>query len=150
LLHEWRTPPGTQEDGTFSEEGFNEWLQGVKAICSESGHLEVALSKIGEVLIHCSSDPTGLWINRAVASALNDRDAEDIRSGYRTGIYNSRGVHCVDPTGKPEIELAVQFRSKAEDVENAGFQRFAIIVRGLADSYDREAERIVADHQQEA
>ena len=52
----------------------------------------------------------------------------------------------VDPTGKPERELAEQWRKKAEDVENAGYQRFATTLRRLAEGYDREAERIVAEH----
>jgi hypothetical protein len=146
LLHEWKTPPGTQKDGTFSEERFTEWLKRVKEICMESGHLEVALINIGEVLIHTPPDPDGLWIHHAVAAALNDREADDMRAGFRTGIYNSRGIHWVDPTGKPERELAQQFRSKAEEIENAGFQRFAVTLRGLADGYDREAERIIYDH----
>lgn len=149
LLNEWKTPPGTQEGGTFSEEHFNTWLQRVKTLCAESGHLEVALIHIGEVLIYAPSDPNGLWIHRAVATALNDRDAEDIRNGFRTGTFNLRGVHWVDPTGKPEKQLAEQFRSKAEDVENTGFQRFAVVLRGVADRYDREAKRIVAEHQEE-
>lgn len=146
LLHEWKTPPGSQEDEMFSEEHFNEWLQRAKNLCIESGHLEIALINIGEVLIHAPSDPDGLWIHRAVATALNDRYAEDMRNGFRTGTYNSRGVHWVDPTGKPEKELAEQFRRKAEDVENAGFQRFAVTLRGLAESYEREAERIINEH----
>lgn len=146
LLHEWKTPPGTQRDGTFSEERFTEWLQSVTALCTESGHLEVALINVGEVLIHTPPDPDGLWIRRAVAAALNDREADDMRNGFRTGTYNSRGVHRVDPTGKPERELAEQFRRKAEEVENAGFQRFAVTLRDLADGYDREAERIIDEH----
>lgn len=146
LLREWNTPPGTQKDGTFSEELFSKWLQRVKEVCTESGHLEVALINIGQVLIHTPADPDGLWIRRVVAAALNDREADDMRDGFRTGTYNSRGAHWVDPTGKPERELAEQFRWKAEEVENAGFQRFAVTLRGLADSYDREAERIIRDH----
>ncbi len=146
LLHEWKTPPGTQDDGTFNEERFTEWLQRVKEACTTSGHLEVAHIKIGEVLIHSPSDPDGLWICRVVAAALNDREADDMRDGYRTGTYNSRGVYWVDPTGKPEKELAQKFRSKAEEVENAGFQRFAVTLRGLADDYDQEAKRIADDH----
>jgi hypothetical protein len=146
LLHEWKTPPGAQKDCTFSEERFTEWLQRIKEVCTESGHLEVALISIGKVLIHTPSDPDGLWIRRAVAAALNDREADHMRAGFRTGTYNSRGVHWVDPTGKPERELAEQFRSKAEEIENAGFQRFAVTLRGLADGYDREAERITNDH----
>ena len=148
LLREWKTPPGTQKDGTFSEEGFTEWLQRVKAVCTESGHLEVALVHIGQVLIHTPPDPDGLWIRRAVAAALNDREADDMRAGFRTGTYNSRGVHWVDPTAKPERELAEQFQSKAEEIENAGFQRFAVTLRELADNYNREAERIVSVYHQ--
>lgn len=150
LLHEWKTPPGTQKDGTFNEENFTKWLQDVKASCTESGHLEVALINIGEVLIHTPEDQNGLWINRVVAAALNDRDAEDMRNGFRTGTYNSRGVHWVDPTGKPEKELAEQFRFKAEEAENEGFQRFAVTLRDLADGYDKEAERIISEHRQES
>jgi len=30
---------------------------------------------------------------RVVANALNGRDADNMRNGYRTGTYNSRGVH---------------------------------------------------------
>lgn len=149
LLHEWKTPPGTQEDGTFSEKRFTEWLQNVNALCAESGHLEVAFITIGEVLIHTPPDPNGLWIHRAVASALNDREADKMRVGFRTGIYNSRGVFTVDPTGKSERELAGKFRTKAEQVENAGFPRFAVTLRDLANGYDREAGRVAADYLQE-
>lgn len=147
LLHEWTTPPGTLKNGTFSEEGFALWLQSVKALCEQSGHLEVALISIGEVLIHAPPDPEGLWIHRAVAAALNDRETESMRDGFRSGTYNSRDAHWVDPTGTPEKELAEQFRSKAEEVENAGFQRFAVILRDLADDYAREAEKIISDYQ---
>jgi len=149
LLYEWRTPPGMQEDGGFDEANFSGWLKRVKEICTDSGHLEVALITIGEVLIHSPADPEGLWINRTIAEALNDRDSEDMREGYRIGVYNARGAHWVDPTGKPEKELAEQFRQKAEDVENAGFQRLAVTLRGLTDEYGMESKRIVAEHKRD-
>ena len=146
LLYEWRIPPGMREDGGFDDAQFSSWLQRVKEICRESGHLEVALGDVGKVLIHCPHDKNGLWINCAVADALNARDAEDMRDGFLSGIINSRGVYAIDPTGKPELELAEQFRKKAEDVENAGYQRFAITLRNLSESYIQEAKRIVAEH----
>lgn len=146
LLHDWSTPPGTQADGSFSGQQFCEWLDATKTICTDSGHLEVALIHAGGVLIHAPSGSSELWIDRAVASALNEWDDEDIREGYRTAIYNSRGVHWVDPTGKPEKELAEKYRRKAEDVENAGFQRFASMLRDVAAGYEREAGRVISDH----
>ncbi len=149
LLHSWKTPPGTQEDGSFNNLHFSTWLQRVKDICRESGHLEVALINVGEVLIHTPSDIDGLWINHSVAEALNSRDADEMRRGFRTGSYNSRGTHWVDPIGKPERELAMHYRKKAEDVENAGYHRFAVTLRKLSETYDREAEQIIAEHNDE-
>ena len=48
--------------------------------------------------------------------------------------------------GQHEHELAEKYRQRAEDVENAGYQRFAVALRSLAESYDRDAERIIAKH----
>jgi hypothetical protein len=146
LLNEWKTPPGTQADGSFSGDFFTKWLQRVKELSADSGHLEVALINVGEVLVHSPADPDGLWIQHTVAAALNDRDADEMRNGYSTGVYNSRGVHWVDPTGKSEKELAQQFRNKAEEIENAGFSRFAVTLRNLADGYERDAQRVISEH----
>jgi hypothetical protein len=146
LLNEWKTPPGTQVDGSFSGDLFIKWLQRVKELSAESGHLEVALINVGEVLIHSPEDLDGLWMHSTVAAALNDRDADEMRNGYSTGVYNSRGAHWVDPTGKPEKALAQQYRNKAEEIENAGFSRFAVTLRNLADGYDRDAERVISEN----
>ncbi|MEM6500716.1 MAG: hypothetical protein AAF685_02635 [Cyanobacteria bacterium P01_C01_bin.89] len=146
LLDEWRTLPGTGQGGTLNEEKLIEWVQRVKAICIESGHLDVALIRIGKVLTNAPPDPGGLWIHCAIASLLNDREAENMRIGYRTGRYNARGVHWVDPTGESERALARQFRSEAEDVENAGFQRFAVTLGQLVSTYDQEAEQVVNNY----
>ncbi len=146
LLNEWRKPPGIQKDGSFSGDNFKNWLDQTMRLCEESGHLDVALSHIGNVLIHCPPDPNGLWINQTVAEVLNSRDTEQIRNGFYLGVINSRGVHTVDPTGKPERDLALKYRKQAEEIENAGYFRFADTIRNIADTYDRDAERIVNEH----
>jgi hypothetical protein len=148
LLYEWGTPPGSQTDGSFSGEQFTKWLKETREICTESGHLEAALTHIGQVLYYCPLDPQGLWIDQTAADALNGKDAEEMRRGFRTEAFNSRGVHWVDPTGKPERELAEQYRKKADQIENAGYQRFAVTLRELSESYEREAERVVAEHKE--
>jgi hypothetical protein len=146
LLNEWRTPPGIREDGTYDGDALIAWLDSVKKECSETGHLEIAMTMIGHVLIYVPADPDGLWIHRAAAAALNARDAEDMRDGFRTQLYNSRGVHWVDPTGRPERELASRYRAQADAVDDAGFHRLATTLRDLATSYERDAERIVSRH----
>ena len=95
-------------------------------------------------LIHVPPDANGLWIHCSAAAALNAKDAEDMRSGFQAELYSSRGAHWVDPTGKPERELADKYRAQAEAVEGAGYHRLATTLRELAESYDREAERVSA------
>ena len=149
LLRGWRVPPGMEPDGTFSGVQFQAWLSSVRKSCQESGHLEVAYTHVGQVLIHCPADPDGLWIHRTAADALNDESAEEMRTGYHIGVRNSRGAHRIDPTGRPERELAGQYGEKADQIENAGYYRFAGELRKLADSYYREAGRVVDEYGEE-
>jgi hypothetical protein len=141
LLMAWKIPPGSQDDGTFDGDALNTWLDKVKAICAESGHLKIAMQQVGKVLFYSPPNPDGLWIHIAAASVLNDRDASDMRRGYEIETVNSRGVHTVDPEGKPERELARNYRARAEDVEIRGYYRLATTLREVAESYDREAEQ---------
>ena len=142
LLSEWRTPPGLCEGGLYDGNALKVWLNAVKEECTKTGHLEIAMEIVGQVLTHAPADPGGLWIHHLAASVLNAKDAKDMREGFQIALYNSRGVHWVDHTGKAERELAAQYREKAEAVENAGYPRLASILRMLADTYESEAERI--------
>jgi len=149
LLGMWRTPPGVKSDGSFSKEDFIHWLEYVKTACTESGHIEVAMQHVGKVLTYSPADPDGLWIHRVVAEVLNSKDGEQMRKGFCTQMFNSRGVYWVDPTGKEELKLAKQYRHKAESIENAGYYRLAAEIRKLAEHYEWEAERVAIEHEQE-
>jgi hypothetical protein len=144
LLNEWRTPPGSQADGTYDGDTLSRWLDAVKIECKATGHLEIGMTMLGHALIHVPADPDGLWIHRGAAAVLNAKDAKDIRKGFRTELFNSRGVHWVDPTGAPERELATKYRAQAEAVENAGYHRLATTLREIAETYDREADSVVS------
>ncbi len=146
LLDKWHVVPGMQKDGSFDAVHFDKWLKKTLNICTETGHVDVALLNIGEILFYSPADPSGLWIHKALAEVLNRKGTEEMRDGYCTATYNSRGVHTVDPTGKPERGLAKKYRKQANAVENAGFQRLAASIRGVADTYDREADRIIDEH----
>jgi hypothetical protein len=140
LLMQWRTPPGRQKDGTFDGALLSTWLQKVKVACAESGHLKSALRQIGHVFVYAPADPDGLWLHRSVATALNEKDAEDIRQGFTTELFNLRGVHSWT-AGREERELSAKYRDQAEKIESAGFQRLATALKELAASYERDAER---------
>jgi hypothetical protein len=81
------------------------------------------------------------WLHHSVAAVLNARDADDIRTGFQSEIFNSRGVFWVDPQGGPERELAKKYRGQADEVEAHGYHRLATSLREVAASYERQAER---------
>lgn len=149
LLTDWDRVPGVQDDGSFKPDEFNSWLASVNGQCTESGHIEVAHSHIGKVLVHSPPDPDGLFIHRTIAEALNRRDADTLRNGYEIAIHNSRGVHWVDPSGNAELELAAKYEKQADDIENVGFFRLAQTLRNLAESHKKEAKRVVEEHARE-
>ena len=116
----------------------------MEEIVKASGHYDVAMIQLGDVLVNSPEGPDGLWIDPVIAEAMNNRERSSLRDGYRTGIYNSRGVHTVDPEAKSERALAEKYRQRADQVENTGYQRLATTLRGVADSYDRDVEQIIS------
>jgi hypothetical protein len=140
LLRAWRVVPGTDRAGVFDPAAFAAWVVKMKQLATQSGHLRVALSELGQTLPYGPKDPSGLWIHKAIAKVLNEKDADVIRSGFTMELFNQRGVHGFTH-GTEEMEIAKGYHAKADEVELAGFPRFAAAMRGLAKSYERDAER---------
>lgn len=143
LLQVWKIPPGLQADDSLDEAHLKCWLIRVTEISTKTGHLDIALSKFGKVLRYAPKDPSGLWIHRAVAELLNEKNNDLIRSGFSNALYNARGIHTVDPSGRQELDLATNYEVKAEQVENNGFHRLADTLRKLASQYKDEAKQII-------
>ncbi len=143
LLREWKKCPGTLPDGTLDVDAFNTWINEARRITEETGHGEVAQLQIGHILTHAPADldgPDGLWIHEAVASVLDGRDAEEMRSGFTTELFNQRGVYSYT-AGREERELAQLNHDKAKAIRSKGYSRFADAMREFAERYEREAER---------
>jgi hypothetical protein len=140
LLHNWRTPPGSQRDGTYNGNALTSWLEKVKVTCEYSGHLEIALSIVGHVLIYTPTDPSGLWLHHSAAKVLNDKDTNDMREGFITGLFNSRGIFTFT-AGQEEGKLAAKYRAQAEEIESHGYHRLADSLKKLSASYEKDAER---------
>jgi hypothetical protein len=149
LLQKWKRPPGKMDDGSFSIEALKKWIDYVKIKTIESGHFEIAMNRLGHVLFYVDTDSSGLWIQKSVAEILDEKDNENILQSFISEIYTSRGVYTVDPSGKPEKELANYWRKKAEDIENLGLIRFATSLKEIAASYDRQSERTIFDNSTE-
>jgi hypothetical protein len=139
LLDEWKLPPGSLPDGTFSAEALTQWVNAVKEKCIESGHWEVASTQIGQVLRHSPVDGEGLWVDPVCA--ILDQDGHDrMRSGLTMEIFNGRGTYTPDG-GKWETAAAENWEAKADCAENKGYALVAQELRRLATSYRHAAAR---------
>ncbi len=149
LLDKWSVPPGLDAQGVLSEARLSDWITNVQNAVRESGHYDVAMEIVGHVLTHVPRDPDGLWLHRAAARVLDAKDADPLRAGFRTRLYNSRGVHWVDPTGNVELAIASEYERKASALDGAGFPRIAATVRSLVATYESEARRVQAKAREE-
>jgi hypothetical protein len=140
LLSKWSIPPGTRDDKTVDSSAIEAWMTAVRIACEQSGHLRVAMSQLGHVLVSAPADSGGLWIHHAYAEILNEADAESMRRGYVNELFNSRGVHGFS-AGDEEQKIAADYGMKADAVENQGYVRLATTLRELAQSYRYESER---------
>ena len=131
--------PGTDWDGKFHSDVFENWMKEVVEWSKENDRFEVSMHTIGNALSYVEFNAAGL-IESTIMDELNKIDNEELRKGYKLGIFNQRGVHWVDPEGKPEKELSAKYRQRAEAVEVLGYSRFALLLRSISDRYQEEAE----------
>lgn len=140
LLYEFRRIPGTREDGTLDPEAFASWVRRVRELAASSGHLKIAMDKLGSVLATPLADPGGLWLHKSVAGLLQEENNEIMRKAFHVGLFNLRGTYT-HSGGVEEDKIAEAYMAKADALDSEGFWRVAKVVRDLAASYRRDAAR---------
>ena len=140
LLYVWNTMPGQTTNGVFDAALFSKWLGEMRRHSTESGHLKIALSQLGDVVAKKFPAGEKLWIHQSVAEALNAKDAGPMRSGFTCGLFNLRGTHGFT-AGQAERGLAELQRERADALDASGYPRFAGAMREFASQYDRDAQR---------
>ena len=140
LLREWKRPPGARDDRSIEGAALKVWLDAVKNMTKASGHFDVAMTFVGQVLVHSLPDSDGFWPPRDVAKVLNSPDGGSLRDGFTTQLFNLRGARF-STGGAKEREEAAEMKGRAESAEGAGYIRLATAMRLLARTYEREAMR---------
>ena len=124
-------------------------VQSMDVVIEESEKYEitdVALNYFGKAAFYAPTDEDGFFINKTVAKYLQNDKSEHALSGYYTESFNSRGVYSVDPTGKAEFSIEMEYRDKAKAAEACGMIRFASTLRSIADTYHEEGEENIKEH----
>ncbi len=144
LLRNWDRIPGTQSDRTIDEEQLLRWLESARSLCRDSGHLEIADSKIGEMLARWPQpqNEDTMWPCEELCDAIEEANSDDLDRGFQIGVLNSRGATWRSPLDGGDLERreAAKFRRWAElcDVD---WPRTAASLRRVADTYDSYAQQ---------
>ena len=140
LLNQWNVLPGLNSNGKFEYSIFEKWYERVLDLCEQSGHLEIAKRHIGNVLFYTPADEDGLWINKNIATLINEKNNDNLRNGYYQEAVNSRGVHVVDCSGAQDFARAKNYYEKARKLEQYGFINFAGTLKQLAKNSEHSAQ----------
>jgi len=142
LLHGIHTIPGAKNTagGKNIDLGIlNGWVLEVRRLAREAGLLGDCDSQIGKILSYSPQSPDGSWPCVEVRDLLEEVKSPSIENGFQVGKYNQRGVIYRGKGGKQEWDLAQRYRTYAEKIRMK-WPRTAIILEGLASSYEHEAK----------
>jgi hypothetical protein len=141
LLEAIERIPGHNDLGELEAERLAKWIATVRQSCAELSRAEIADVCIGKVLSSAPVGKDGLWPCESVRDAMEDIQSEPMIRGARTGIYNSRGVHCRGEGGDQERELAEKYRKWGQALQVSHPFVASHLLMGLAKTYDQEASR---------
>ncbi len=142
LLGSWRHLPGRREDGSIDPEALNAWVDAARAQLTASGRLGIGDHVIGQVLRYGPGPREDQWPAQEICELVDRIGSDDLASGFRIEVFNSRGVTTRAPTdgGQQERALAAQYRRYAEAVR-LRWPRTAVVLRSLAETYEADAVR---------
>jgi hypothetical protein len=140
VLHDGRGIPGLLQDKAIDSVKFNDWVEVVRQSAVERERIDVVDCVIGQWFSNCPADEDGIWPCLAVRDLLDRIDADNIRSGFQTGVMNNRGItsRAYDAGGSQERLLREKYRDFAKPL-TATHPRVATMLEQLANSYDSHA-----------
>ena len=152
MLEAWKKIPGMQEDSTIDGIKLREWIDEARTLARECGRLEVADSRIGQLLAKYPERSLH-WPERTIFQVIEDINTEKLKTGYSIGMWNKQGVTVRGPFdgGTIERERVEYFAQLASEVM-CDYPNVSEIFSELQGDYERyerkydeEAERAKLD-----
>lgn len=141
MLEAWKKIPGMQEDGTIDGIKLREWIDEARTLARECGRLEVADSRIGQLLAKYPEDSPN-WSQRTIFQAIEDINTEELKVGYSVGMWNKRGatIRGAFDGGGIEHERAGYFGELASELV-FDYPNVSELFRRLQDDYGQQGNR---------
>jgi hypothetical protein len=139
LLSHARRTPGTNDRGELDVAKLREWLSKVRELARECSREVVTDQLVGQILGRSQKGEDGKWPNEAIREVLEDLGTPELANGMSIGLYNARGAHYRGEGGSEEQALANMYRGWSKEFATK-YPFTSRMLRGIAESYEREAE----------
>jgi hypothetical protein len=142
VLEGWSGYPGRQEDGTLDAEVMAKWVTDARLELSEVDRADIGDEVIGQSFAYSPTGSDDIWPAESVRDLLESIGSRELENGIILGRLNSRGVTTrgVYDGGDQERTLANQYRDWSARTK-AKWPRTARVLRSIAESYERDAQR---------
>lgn len=139
VLSEWRSIPGTMENGSVDGQALKDWVERARLLLSASDRADIGDEMIGQLLSAGGSFAPEGWPAPGVAEVIETTASVALESGLHIGLTNGRGVTVRDPFdgGKQEHELAQRFNLLS--VASQAWSRTSRVLKAVAGQYERRA-----------
>lgn len=141
LLSSWAAIPGLT-NGAVDRTVLKTWIDDVAALLSPSDRSALGLTYLGQALVSAPPDPDGTWPPETVRDLFEELQSEAVEDGFSIEIFNRRGATSrgLEDGGVQERGLISKFQVDAAAFKDR-WPRTASILRGIAESYERDAKR---------
>lgn len=139
--------PGRNDLGELETERLRKWITTVRESCGELSRSDIGDLCIGELLSSSDVGNDGIWPCEEVREVIEDIQSENIMSGMRTGLYNSRGAtsRSSGEGGNQERELAEKYKIFGQKLLSSYPYVATKLLFAIAESYEYDAVRHDAD-----
>lgn len=140
LLEACGVPPGTDADGVTNADEFHEFIASALDECTRLWRQKKGEFVLGEILAYAPADPDDRWPNGMVCEVLDRPEADEMRRGFKRGIFAKRGVTSrgIYDGGEQERALAGQFTRDAERLRSK-FPRVSRMLDQISHDYLTES-----------
>ena len=128
------------EAGRIDARALNDWVDRARGLLAEIDRIDIGDTSIGQALEACRSDADGEWPSRGVRDVIERLKSRQLDNGFRTAVFNRRGMTSRSVTcgGGQERALAHRYREQSRRLSE--WPRTAAIFKSLAQRYEYEAE----------
>lgn len=148
IILNFNVVPGVDRNGLFSSDQFDTWIKYVIKWSKENDRYEVAMHTVGSGLSYAHNNGEELPPLRIIEE-LEKIENNDLRIGYKIGVFNQRGAYFVDPEGKPEFELAKKYKNMGTMAEEMGYSRYSQTLMEISEQYEKEGRQHVEEARSE-